>query len=807
MGEYVKISGKGPYDACTELQVVDVKFTPRFHYMVEVKSACGPRQFVRDPKTGHGNYQQVFQPGVKFSVVSDEPGAIERRVRVELKKCRVGMVEQEFQFVSMGSDISDNNNNKKGGGEEATIAVIQHTLTNTGLATVLGANSPFFNISQVWNEDSLFEGSGDYFYVKAIIKANDGRVNADGSPYVPPLSYLASGSFGVKEYSEAQMHSLAQKPGFTEQEFAMWEFKPFLKGDSDNESSAIDEHSEWLVRMTQMIGIDYLEQLPPWHLLDVERTASKSDVKARFRELSRSFHPDKLVTQNQSKKELYERIFVLLQNAYQGLKSANEKEKEEFRVQAETSSQLFAHSQYVVELLPFHWTRLDNREEDDEEEGSGRYILNTASHLNSTLMNVTVSEEESGPSVQIWVTFMYSARCGMSKTVVGFIDLAARHLEQHENIKVGAYGCGLYKDHPPKKSDPTGVLSDPICAQFARKETPNVHVIVETLPGRMRDENGMFVEVPPDAELVKENAIFKYFYSAVPTGNTTQFYPHNFINFAQAGKRVWQNNHLVRRMTSVDFADPKFIGNASIVAYVDGTGKGDTDAVIVEAVTNSLPGVAHRFLDDDVYVGIASCGYGDEYDLDEDDAESQKYVDCSKLGVSWLPDVKIYGVNDTEGVSLLRGQFGDIRDVQIALESMGNVLRMMIGGTDNDLEDDFEELPDEDNADEGGGSCGSDQPPPPPPDYDLDLDEIDGRMEDTPLLEMDAEEDGEATKPPLEVPKKPKLASGGEEPQLSGGREHAGRDRISGFHQRETRKAGGGQLLGGGGGGSAGFIA
>jgi len=132
---------------------------------------------------------------------------------------------------------------------------------------------------------------------------------------------------------------------------------------------------------------------------------------------------------------------------------------------------------------------------------------------------------------------------------------------------------------------------------------------------------------------------------------------------------------------------------------------------------------------------------------------------------------------------LLRGQFGDIRDVQIALESMGNVLRMMIGGTDNDLEDDFEELPDEDNADEGGGSCGSDQPPPPPPDYDLDLDEIDGRMEDTPLLEMDAEEDGEATNPSLEVPKKPKLASGGEEPQLSGGREHAGRDRISGFHQ------------------------
>lgn len=252
----------------------------------------------------------------------------------------------------------------------------------------------------------------------------------------------------------------------------------------------------------------------------------------------------------------------------------------------------------------------------------------------------------------------------ISASVVGFVDLAARHLERHENIKVGAYGCGLYKDHPPTKNDPTGVQSDPICAQFRRKETPNVHVIVETLPGWKRDESGELAEVPPDPELVKENALFKYFYKEVPTGDTTQFYPHNFIEFARAGKRVWKNNHLVHRMAPSDFIDPEFVGNSSIVAYLDGTGKGETNAEIVDAITTSLPGVARRFLADGVYVGIAQCGYGDEY-VDEYDAESQKHVDCSKLGVSWLPDIKIFGAGDKEGVSLLRGQFGDIRDVQI----------------------------------------------------------------------------------------------------------------------------------------------
>jgi len=651
-------------------------------------------------------------------------------------------------------------------------------------------------------EDGLFRGSGDYHYLRITREKPPAGMQYGGMPDGPQQVYLASGHFGQTEFSKVEMQST---PGFEEQEFSMWKFQPVTENEAEDDASDVDEHAQWLMRMTQMMGIDYLVQLPPWHLLDVDRDASKSDVKSRFRELSRSFHPDKQVNQSEKKKELFERIFVLLQNAYQGLKSADEAEKEKFRVEAESGSQLFAHSQYVVELLPFHWTKLDNT----TEEGTGRYILNAASHLNSTLLGTnSADEEEFEPSVQVWVTFMYSARCGMSRSVVGMVDLAARHLEHHDNIKVGAYGCGLYKEYPPKEDDPTGVRSDPICAQFKRPETPNVHVIVETIPGRKRDETtGELVEVYPDMEIVKQNAQFKYLYAAVPTGNTTQFFPQNFINFAKAGKGVMQDTNLVTRMKRNDFLDPNFIRNVSIVAYLDGTGLGETNTEVADAIQNSLPGFARRFLNDALYIGTAECGFGD--DEVNDEKIDEKYVDCSKLDVSWLPDIKVYGANDTEGVSLLRGQFSDARDVQIALESMGNTLRMMLGGTDNDYEVTIDEIPDVDDAEDGGGGCDNTQPPPPQQDYQ-DLDEIEGPMEETPLLEAQAEEEHSSeSKAALdEAPRKPKLAGGNDTPQLARSRENnMARDRISGFQQRATRQPGGGQMLGGGGGGSAGFIA
>lgn len=144
---------------------------------------------------------------------------------------------------------------------------------------------------------------------------------------------------------------------------------------------------------------------------------------------------------------------------------------------------------------------------------------------------------------------------------------------------------------------------------------------------------------------------------------------------------------------------------------------------------------------------------------------------------------------------------------------------MMLGGTDDDdVEDDFEEMQkQEDDNIEGGGGCNKKSSPPPP---DLeDLDEIEGKKEDTPLLEMESEEEARETKPAIETEHKPALGQGDDKPKkhklassdkptLAGGRdEHAVKDRTSGFHQRKVKRAGGGQLLGGGSRGSAGFIA
>ena len=44
-------------------------------------------------------------------------------------------------------------------------------------------------------------------------------------------------------------------------------------------------------------------------------------------------------------------------------------------------------------------------------------------------------------------------------------------------------------------------------------------------------------------------------------------------------------------MTMCDFSDPYFVGNASIVVFLDGTVMGETVNEAVDAITSSFPGV------------------------------------------------------------------------------------------------------------------------------------------------------------------------------------------------------------------------
>lgn len=130
---------------------------------------------------------------------------------------------------------------------------------------------------------------------------------------------------------------------------------------------------------------------------------------------------------------------------------------------------------------------------------------------------------------------------------------------------------------------------------------------------------------------------------------------------------------------------------------------------------------------------------------------------------------------------------------------------MMLGGADDEDDDDFEDMQENDVVvDEGG--CGNDQQRSPL--YDLDLDEIDGQVEETRSLDIQSEPDKES-RPKLEQgrdSRKPKLAINDDNARLAGGRDGIRKNRISGFQTRESRRSGSGQLLGGGSGGFAGFI-
>jgi len=547
--------------------------------------------FIQWTSFGYENKHQ-FEAGLKIEIPDDTAKHIVDAARVELRKCRSGLKEQEFSFhaSSTTGDI-----------------IMKHILTDVAVGS---DSSTSVELDPVF-EDEEFEGSKDYFRIRSSDRQ----------------TILVSGKFGEIEYADAAWHQVRVERFVHELPFSMWTFQ---KIDPLNETLE-DEHVAWLERTSESNGIDFLEQLAPWHLLDVEREALKSHVKSRFRDLSRSFHPDKVLASK--KKERSEKIFVLLQNAYEGLKNSDEKQKEQFRSSADTESQLFSHSRHVVELLPFHWTRVGNGSD-------ARFAINatTTTHLNSTDAGTTSLE---GGSAQVWLLFLYSARCSMSRAVEGFLDAAAGHLEKHENIKVGAYGCGLYGDILPTKTDLLGLRTDPICKQFQRLETPNIHVVVETLSG--------------DDSFAVSNAKFKHFYAAVPTGNSTELYPQNLINFALTGRKIWNDSHLVRRMKKEDFYDPAFMTNVSVVAFTDSTDA--TLGEVQDAIAATLPALARRFLDKHLYVGIVSCGSGDD--------EDGYLVDCSEFGVGWLPDMKLFGANRTEGVSLIRGHFGDRRDVQI----------------------------------------------------------------------------------------------------------------------------------------------
>jgi len=761
VGDNVIVPELSDGQGCKKLRVAEVQENYDSHYTVEVLEECGSRRRGRGGKISYS-----IKAGSRLQGANKKSSPIRRDVKLELRKCRDGVLQQEFTI-----QVDDTEDGDLHQPEGSLNFHIEHYSTLLPLSLEFKDGSPV-TIQRAFNEGD-FEGSDVFFYI------NDSTKN------------LISGQFGQPEYANAEWQF--DTNGYTKElQSSMW---TFVKVDHEGASSTPqDNHADWLQKIAESIGIEYVQKnFAPWHILDVDREAAKSDVKSRFRELSRRFHPDK------NKSEIAGHIFVALQLAYDGLKDSDEKKKAEFRAAADSESQLFSHSRHVTELLPFHWKQVGNGTDT-------RYVIDVASTLNSTTgENITNDGEHSlSPNeTQLWVLQLYSARCGMTRSTDGFLDLAARHLKKHENIKVAAYGCGLYNDDLPD-DDVLGLTTDPICKQFGRRETPNLHVVVETLSG-------------DDEKTLISNAKFDYFYAAVPAGNSTQLYPGPLIDFAVNGKKVWDNYHLVEEMTKEDFDDPLFLNNTSIVAFIDRNN--DDLKEVQDALTTTLPALAARFKDADVYVGVAACGAGEE--------EDEYNVDCSKLNVSWLPDVKIFAPGKADGLSLVRDDFTDRRDVQVAIESLTNTLAALYNLDDEDRpEDQFEDtVDDEQGGDENSGECFSF-------DFDFetetDLDEID-KPQDKPELEApeipdlnnDADQDDipelekPEEKPQLVAPKDkpkldnrdaPKLAEDSNKPKLSSRGESRQRTgRIDA--RRPAQRQGSGTVMSGGGGGSAGAIA
>ncbi len=181
-GDYIKLTRFGALDQCKSLKIVDIETNHQFNYVVEVMKPCGPMMYVMDAN-GRVKPEQQFPAGVRVSVATDDPNIIAKHVKVELKKCRVGVPEQEFEVISVGAD-GENAKNE--------MVTIRHPLTNFSLSTALNTKSnSFFSVTQVF-EDGLFEGSSGYYFLKVSVDEGGHQSH----------SYLASGHFGEKEYSE-----------------------------------------------------------------------------------------------------------------------------------------------------------------------------------------------------------------------------------------------------------------------------------------------------------------------------------------------------------------------------------------------------------------------------------------------------------------------------------------------------------------------------------------------------------------------------------------------------------------------------
>ena len=91
--------------SCTSLKVIQIQETWDTLYTLELERSCGEKILVRTPWGVESKYE--YEAGSKIYVRGDDPRELVRHVKVELRKCRAGLVEQEFVFVPVEKEDKD----------------------------------------------------------------------------------------------------------------------------------------------------------------------------------------------------------------------------------------------------------------------------------------------------------------------------------------------------------------------------------------------------------------------------------------------------------------------------------------------------------------------------------------------------------------------------------------------------------------------------------------------------------------------------------------------------------------------------
>lgn len=440
---------------------------------------------------------------------------------------------------------------------------------------------------------------------------------------------LSGGRFSSPDYAKPMWVNCAE-PLYQHLPVLMWECEPTSSAESDYDSP--------VQRLKRLVSDGLTHAIAPWEILGVERGASAKQVKAAFRSLSLLLHPDKrdLYFSDEDAAHI-DTLFEIARSAYEALKSDNEAEREAFRIKHESLNQRFFVGSLVRELDRSHFD------------------------LNDNLLRLSVSGRGG-----IWVIFMYSPSCSMSRAVAPLVKLAARAAPEQS---FGAVACGF---HERQRVGFGSTFSDPVCRAIEPdfSETPRIVAIVE------------------DPEGSTKAAQWRLSYESV----RAESLPRRLIDFGRRAHSLWVASSLVRDLASFDEIS-RSANSTRLVLLLD-------NSTLCSSIRAHAPTVAPELKQVKAELFAADCNT----------------LDCPHVA----PNLLVYAPNSTLPRRLLPEPFGDLRDAQIALTALVAALSALVAGPNHPLA--LSTHGKEANAPDGGPACDSANAPfgKIPPSLDVD---------------------------------------------------------------------------------------